>query len=57
MSMQDKARREDIEDLVNGYFRKHELAKELGGEYIYQDDKAQVDAIQLVSDICDLYAE
>jgi hypothetical protein len=57
MSMQDKARREDIEDLISMYFRKHELAKELGGEYICQNDKAQVDAIQLVSDICDLYAE
>ena len=29
MGMQDKARREDIEDLISMYFRKHELAKEL----------------------------
>lgn len=55
--MKDKARREDIEDLVNAYLKLHPLAKECGGEYIYQDDKAQVDAIQLVSDICDLYFE
>jgi hypothetical protein len=57
MSMKDKARREDTEDLVREYFNIHPLAKEIGGEYIYQNDKAQVDAIQLVSDICDLYFE
>jgi len=57
MSMKDKARREDTEDLVSCYFNKHPLAKEIGGEYIYQNDEAQVDAIQLVSDICDLYFE
>ena len=57
MSMKDKARREDIEDLVREYFSSHPLAKQIGGEYIYQNDKAQVDAIRLVSDICDLYFE
>jgi hypothetical protein len=55
MSVQEKQRREDVEDLVNGYFKKHPLAKELGCEYIYQNDKAQEDAISLVSGICDLY--
>jgi len=57
MSMLDKARREDTEDLVTDYFSKHPLAKEIGGEYIYQNDKAQEDAIALVSEICDLYFE
>lgn len=57
MSMKAKARREDIEDLVNKYLNNHPLAKQIGGEYIYQNNKAQVDAINLVSDICDLYFE
>lgn len=57
MSMKDKVRREDTEDLVREYFINNPLAREIGGEYIYQNDEAQVDAIKLVSDICDLYFE
>ena len=53
--MNNKLFRENVEDLINGYFKKHELAKELGGEYIYQNDKAQSDAIELVSNICNEY--
>lgn len=45
-----------IMGLINGYAEKHELAKECGGEYIYQNDRAQVDALALVSAIFDLYA-
>ena len=37
--------------LIAGYMKKHPLAKELGGEYIYQDDEAQEDAIELVANI------
>ena len=37
--------------LIAGYTEKHPLAKELGGEYVYQDDKAQEDAIELVANI------
>lgn len=44
---------EDIMNLIIEYINKHPLAAECGSEYIYQDDKAQVDAIQLVADICD----
>lgn len=39
--------------LIADYIEKHPLAKELGGEYIYQSDKAQEDAIKLVSNIFD----
>lgn len=39
--------------LVADYVEKHPLAKELGGEYIYQSDKAQEDAIDLVANIFD----
>lgn len=56
-SMDQKARRYDTEDLVREYFNNHPLAKQIGGEYIYQNDDAQLDAIKLVSDICDLYFE
>lgn len=56
-SMKAKARREDIEDLVNSFLEKHPLAKELGSEYVTQSDKATVDALALVCDICDLYVE
>lgn len=53
--MEQKARREDTEDLLNAFFKKHPLAKECGGEYIYQNDEAQVDALELVADICGLW--
>lgn len=42
---------EELLLLISEYIEKHKLAKELGGEYIYQDDKAQQDAIKLVADI------
>ena len=42
-----------IVELVEEYAEKHNLAVELGGEYIMQNDKAQEDAIQLVCDIFD----
>lgn len=44
-----------IRKLINTYAEKHELAKVLGSEYISQEDEAQVDAIELVCDIFDLY--
>lgn len=43
-----------IIDCIGKYSEKHKLAKECGGEYIYQNDSAQVDAIKLVSDIFDI---
>jgi hypothetical protein len=43
--------KEELLLLIAGYMEKHPLAKELGGEYVYQDDKAQEDAIKLVADI------
>lgn len=47
---------EKIMALIENYADKHELAKECGAEYVWQSDKAQVDAIELVGRIFDLYA-
>ena len=44
---------EEIMALLAEFIEKHPLAAECGGEYIMQDDKAQVDALQLVCDIFD----
>lgn len=44
---------EETKALIEGYMKMHPLAAEMGGEYIMQDDSAQVDAIQLVCDIFD----
>ena len=44
---------EEIKALIAGYVKRHPLAEKLGGEYIWQDDEAQEDAIQLVADIFD----
>lgn len=41
--------------LIDEFAEKHELAKECGAEYIYQSDRAQIDAIELVAKIFDLY--
>ena len=51
----ESKRKKKLVELIEKYSEKHELAKECGGEYISQDDKAQVDAIKLVCDIFDLY--
>lgn len=48
---------EKIMKLIESYAKKHDLAKVCGSEFIYQSDSAQVDAIQLVCDIFDLYAD
>ena len=40
-----------INELILKYAGKHELALECGGEYIYQSDSAQEDAIELVCSI------
>lgn len=45
-----------IIDLIEGYAKKHNSAKECGSEYIYQSDEAQIDALDLVANIFDLYA-
>ena len=44
---------EEVMVLLAEYIEKHPLAVECGGEYIMQDDKAQVDAINLVCNIFD----
>lgn len=46
-----------IMELIEAYSEEHPLAEKCGGEYIYQSDKAQIDALKLVADIFDLYAE
>lgn len=48
---------EKIMELIDKFSEKHKLAKACGSEYIYQSDRAQVDALELVGDIFDLYAE
>jgi hypothetical protein len=44
---------EEVMALLAGFIEKHPSAVECGGEYIMQDDEAQVDALQLVCDIFD----
>lgn len=44
---------EEIKVLIAGYVDRHPLVKELGSEFIMQNDKAQEDALQLVCDIFD----
>ena len=44
---------EEIIVLIAEYVEKHPLVEECGSDYIYQNDKAQIDAIQLVADIFD----
>lgn len=46
-----------IMDEIGEYAEKHDSAKSIGSEYIWQDDEAQVDAIELVGKIFDLFAE
>lgn len=46
-----------IMSLIESFSQKHEDAKTSGSEYIMQDDLAQIDAIALVCDIFDVYAE
>lgn len=42
-----------LKELILEYTNVHELAVECGSEYIYQNDDAQVDALDLVCDIFD----
>lgn len=46
-----------IMELIEAYSEIYPLAKECGGEYVYQNDTAQIDALELVADIFDLYAK
>lgn len=47
---------EEIMNLIEEFAKVHDLAKSCGGEYISQDDNAQVDSLELVCNIFDLYA-
>ena len=49
--------KEKVMELLSEYAEKHPLSAECGSEYIMQDDQAQVDALQLVSDIFDSMEE
>ena len=42
---------EEIMVLLTKFIKENPLVVECGGEYIMQNDKAQVDALQLVCDI------
>jgi hypothetical protein len=44
---------EEIMTLLGEFAKKYPLVVERGGEYIMQDDEAQVDALQLVCNIFD----
>ena len=46
-----------LKELILEYANTHELAVESGSEYIYQNDNAQVDALDLVCDIFDKCVE
>lgn len=46
-----------VMELINEYSENHKLAKSCGSDYIFQSDRAQVDALKLVGDIFDLYTE
>lgn len=52
-----KMNKEKVMELLSEYAEKHPLSAECGSEYIMQDDQAQVDALQLVSDIFDSMEE
>lgn len=47
---------ENIMNLIEEFAKVHDLAKKCGSEYISQDDNAQVDSLELVCNIFDLYA-
>lgn len=46
-----------IGNVINDYAEKHELAMECGGEYIMQNDEAQVDGLELVCEIFDILSD
>ena len=46
-----------IGNVIQEYAEKHELAIECGGEYIMQNDKAQVDGLELVCEIFNILAD
>lgn len=46
-----------VKELILEYANTHELAVECGSEYIYQNDDAQVDALDLVCTIFDKCVE
>lgn len=46
-----------IMSLIQQYAIKHPSAVTCGGEYIFQDDQAQIDAMDLVADTFDVYVE
>lgn len=55
MVEQDKIVKQ-IMDYIDAFAEKHELAKEAGADYIYQNDEASADALDLVANIFDVYA-
>lgn len=48
---------EYLRSAIESFAQRHPGAVRSGGEYIYQDDEAQVDAVDLVADIFDQIAE
>lgn len=47
-----------IIDRINRFVRKHgNIALSYGGEWLYQDDEGQVDALELVSDILEILSD
>ena len=46
---------EDIFTLIDKFINKHgDIALSCAGEWLYQDDKGQVDALELVADILEV---
>ena len=54
-SVNEKLKRLEILNRVHSYMNKHPMAGRVGGEYVNQDDEAQIDAIELVCDLADVY--
>lgn len=48
----------DVFSLIDKFVDKYEdIALSCGGEWLYQDDEGQIDALELVSDILDILGQ
>lgn len=48
----------DVFSLIDKFVDKHgDIALSYGGEWLYQDDEGQIDALELVSDILDILGQ
>lgn len=45
----------EICKLISDYCEKHPAAPRCGSEYVYQNDNANIDAVELVAEIMDVF--